>query len=147
MGSLMPDFPVLHHLLKLMSIVSVMPWNHFVLCHPLLLLPSIFPSIRVFSHESARHIRWPKYWNFSFNISPYSEYSGLISFRIHWFDLPVQGSLKNLLQHCSSKASVLQCSGFLEEINKWGKGWFHFCYWSERVFISSEIKLWHKRKH
>ena len=88
--------------------------NHLVLCCPLLLPPSIFPSIRVFSNESVLHIRWPKYWSFSFSISPSSEYSGLISFRIDWFDLfAVQGTLKNLLQYHSSKASILQCSAFL----------------------------------
>ena len=88
-----------------------MPSNHLILCRPLLLLPSIFPSIRVFSNESALRIRWPKYWSFSFNISPSSEYSGLISFRIDWLDLlVVQGTLKSLLQHHSSKTSVLQCS-------------------------------------
>ena len=90
-----------------------MPFNHLVLCCPLLLLPSIFPSIRVFSNELALHIRWPKYWSFSFSISPSSEYSGLISFRMGWFDfLTVQGSLRSLLQHHSSKASVLRCSAF-----------------------------------
>ena len=100
-------------LLKLMSIESVMPSNHLILCHPLLLLPSIVPSIRVFSNESVRHIRWPKYWSFSFSISHSSEYSGLISFRMDWLDLlAVQGTLKSLLQHHSSKASVLQCSAF-----------------------------------
>ena len=94
--------------LKLMSIESVMPSNHLDLCHPLLLLPSIFPSIRVFSNESVLHIKWPKYWSFSFSISPSSEYSGLISFRINWLDLlAVQGSLKSLLQHHSLKASIL----------------------------------------
>ena len=93
---------------KLMSIESVMPSNHPILCHPLLLLPSIFPSIRVFSKESVLHIRWPKYWSFSFGISPSNEYSGLISFRIDWLDLlAVQGTLKSLLQHHSSKASIL----------------------------------------
>ena len=98
-------------LLKLMSIESVMPSNHLILCHPLLLLPSIFPSIRVFSSESVLHVRWPKYWSFSFSISASSEYSRLISFRIDWFDLlAVQGALRNLLQHHSSKASILQCS-------------------------------------
>ena len=98
-------------LLKLMSIESVMPSNHLILCHPLVLPPSIFPSIRVFSNESVLHIMWPKYWSFS--ISPSNEYSGLISFRIDWFDLlAVQGTLKNLLQHHSSKASILQCSAF-----------------------------------
>ena len=93
--------------LKLMSIESVMPSNHLILCRPLLLLPSIFPSIRVFSDESVLHIRWPKYWSFSFSICPSNEYSGLISFRIDWFDLAVQGTLKSLLQRNSSKASVL----------------------------------------
>ena len=100
-------------LLKLMSIVSVMPSNHLILCHPLLLLPSIFPRIRVFSNESVLCIRWPKYWSFSFSISPSSEYSGLISFRMDWLDLlAVQGTLKSLLQHHSWKASILQCSAF-----------------------------------
>ena len=95
-------------LLKLMSTKLVMPFNHLILCHPLLLLPSIFPSIRVFSNESALHIRWPKYWSFSFSISPFNEYSGLISFRIDCFDLlSVHGTLKSLLQHHSSKASIL----------------------------------------
>ena len=95
-------------LLKLMSIESVMPSNHLILCHPLLLLPSIFPSIRVFSTESALCIRWPKYWSFSFSISPSNEHPGLISFRMDWLDLlEVQGTLKSLLQHRSSKASVL----------------------------------------
>ena len=89
-----------------------MPSNHLILCRPLLLLPSVFPSIRAFSSESALHIRWPKYWSFSFSISPSNEYSGLISFRIDWFDLAVQGTAKSLLQHYSSKASILQCSAF-----------------------------------
>ena len=100
-------------LLKLMSIESVMPSSHLVLCHPLLLLPSIFPSIRVFSNESALHIRWPKYWSCSLSISPSNEYLGLISFRIDWFDLlAVQGTLKSLLQYHSSKASILWHSAF-----------------------------------
>ena len=100
-------------LLKLMSIESVMPSNHLILCCPLLLLPSVCPSIRVFSNESALHIRWPKYWSFSFNISPSKEYSGLISFRMDWFDLlAVQGNLKSLLQHHSSKAPILWHSAF-----------------------------------
>ena len=100
-------------LLKLMSIESVMPSNHLNLCHPLLLLPSIFPSIRVFSNESVLCIRWPKYWSFSFSISPSNESSGLISFRIDWFDLcAIQGILKSLLQHHSSKVSILQHSSF-----------------------------------
>ena len=100
-------------LLKLMSTESVMPSNHLILCHPLLLLPSIFPSIRVFSNKSALRIRWPKYWSFSFSISPTKEYSGLISFRMDWFDLlAVQGILKTLFQHHSSEASILRRSGF-----------------------------------
>ena len=100
-------------LLKLMSIESVMPSSQLILCHPLLLLPSIFPSIRVFSNESVLCIGWPKYWNFSFSISPSNEYSGLNFFRIVWFDvLAVQGTLKSLLQHHSSKASILQHSAF-----------------------------------
>ena len=100
--------------IKLMSIESVMPSNHLILCRPLLLLPSIFPSIRVFSNELALRIRWPKYWSFSFTISPSSEYSGLISFRIDGFDFPaVQGPLKNLLHRYNLKASVLRCSAFL----------------------------------
>ena len=98
---------------KPMSNELVMPPNHLILCHPLLLLPSIFPSIRVFSNESALHIRWPKYWSFSFNISPTSEYPGLIYFRMDWLDLlAVQGTLKSLLQHHSSKASIPLCSAF-----------------------------------
>ena len=98
---------------KLMCIVSVMPSDHLILCHPLLLLPSIFPNIRVFSSESVLHIRWPKYWSFSFSISLSNEYPGLISFRKDWLDLlAVQGTLKSLLQHHSSKASILWCSAF-----------------------------------
>ena len=98
---------------KPMSIESVMPSNHLILCHPLLLLPSIFPSIRIFSNESDLRIRWPKYWSFSFNISPSNEYPGLISFRMGWLDLlAVQGTIKSLLQHHSSKALILQCSAF-----------------------------------
>ena len=100
-------------LLRLMPIESVMPANHLILCCPLLLLPSIFPSIRIFTNESALHIRWPKYWSFSLNISPSSEYSRQISFRMHCLDLlEVQGTLKRLLQHHSSKASILQHSAF-----------------------------------
>ena len=100
-------------LLKLMPIESVIPSNHLILCQPLLLQPSIFPSIRAFSNESLLHIRWPKYWRFSFSISPFNEYSGLISFRIDWFDLlAVQGTLKSLLQHHSSKGSIPWCSAF-----------------------------------
>ena len=100
-------------LLRLMSIELVMPSNHLILCHPFLLLPSVFPSIRVFSNESVLHIRWPKYWSFGFNISPSNEYSGLISMSMNWFVLLiVQGTLKSLLQHHSSKASILQHSTF-----------------------------------
>ena len=112
----MPDFPVLHHHLELAQ--THVHWvgdaiQHLILCHPLLLLPSIFPSIRVFSSKLALCIRWPKYWGFSFIISPSNVYSGLISFRIDWLDLlAVQGTLKSLPQHHSSKASVLQCSAF-----------------------------------
>ena len=98
--------------LKLTSIKSVMPSNHLILCHPLLPLPSIFLSIRVFSKESVLCIGWPKYWSFRFSISPSNEYSGLISFRIDWFDLAVQGTLKSLLQHYSSEASIIWCSAF-----------------------------------
>ena len=109
----MPGFPVLTNsrsLLKLMSIKLVMPSKHLIFCRPLLLPPSIFPSIRVFLNESVLHIRWPKYWSFSFNISPSNEHSGLVSLRIDL--LAVQGTLKSLLQHHSSKASVLWCSAF-----------------------------------
>ena len=105
------SFTISRSLLKLMSIESVIPSNHPILCHPLLLLPSIFPSIRVFSSELALPIRWPKYWSFSF--SPSNEYSGLLYFRIDWFDLlAIQGTLKSILQHHSSKALILQCSTF-----------------------------------
>ena len=112
-----PGFPVLHHLPELaqtlVSIELVMPFNCLILCHPLLLLPSVFPSIRVFSSESALLIWWPAYWSVSFSISPSSEYSGLISFRTDWFDLlSVQGNLKSLPQHQSSGASILWRSAF-----------------------------------
>ena len=101
------------HLLKLMSIASVMPSSHLILCHPLLLQPSVFPKIRVFSNESALCIRWPKYWNFSFSISLSNEYLGLISIRMAWLDLlAVQGTLKSLLQHHSTKTSILRHSAF-----------------------------------
>ena len=107
------SFTVLWSLLKLMSIVSVMPSNHLILCRPFFLLASVFPSIGVFSNESALHIRWPKYWIFSISISLSNEYSGLISFRIDWFHLlAIQGALKSLLQHHNLKASILQCSPF-----------------------------------
>ena len=99
--------------LKLMSIESVMTSSHFILCHPFLLLPSIFPSIRVFSNESVLHTRWPKYWSFSLSIDPSNDYSGLISFRMDWLDLlAVQGTLKSLLQHHSLKTSIIRCSAF-----------------------------------
>ena len=108
------SFTISWSLLKLMCIELVMPYNPLILCHPLLLLPSIFPSNRVFSNESALHIRWPKYWSLRFGISPSSKYSGLTSFRMDWLDLlAVQGILKSLLQHHSSKASVFHCSAFL----------------------------------
>ena len=116
MNRSVPGLPVHHQLpesTKTMSIESVMPSNHLILYRPLLLLPSIFPSIRVFSNESALRITWPKYWSVRFNISPSNEYSGLISFRMDWLDLlAIQGTLKSLLQHHSSKASILQCSAF-----------------------------------
>ena len=112
----MPGSSVLHYLwilLKLMSIGSVMPSNHLILCRPFLLPPSMFPSIRVFSNESGLCIRWPKYWSFSFSLSPSNEHSGLISFRVNWLNLlAFQGTLKSLLQNHSSKASILQCSAF-----------------------------------
>ena len=111
-----PSLPVHHQLpefTKLISIESVMSSNHLIPCRPLLFLPSIFPSIRVFSNESALRITWPKYWGFSFYISPSNEHPGLISFRMDWLDLlTVQGTLKSLLQHHSSKASILRCSAF-----------------------------------
>ena len=107
------SFTISQNFLKLMTFESVMPSNHLILCHPLLLLPSIFPSIRVFSNEWALCIRWPKYWSFNFSISPSKEYSGLISFRMDWFDLlAVQQTLKSLLQHHSSKASILRHLAF-----------------------------------
>ena len=107
------SFTISRCLLKFISIRSVMPSNHLILCHPLFLLPSIFPSIRIFSNASALHTRWPKYWSFHFNISPSNEYSGLISFRTDWFDiLAVQGTLKSLLQHHGSKAWILRCTAF-----------------------------------
>ena len=125
-------------LLKLMSIELVIPSNHLILCHPLLLLPSIFPSIRVFSNESVLCIRWPKYWSFSFSISPSNEYSGLISFRMDWLDvLAVQGTLNSLLQHHSSKASILWCSAFfisptLTSIHD---------YWKNHSFVGKAMSL------
>ena len=116
MNCSMPSLPVHHQLLAFTQThvhEPVMPSNHLILCRPLFLLPSIFPSISVFSNELALHIRWPKYWSFSFSICPSNEYSGLISFRIDWFDLlAVKGTLKSLLQRHSSKASILRCSAF-----------------------------------
>ena len=118
----MPDSSVLHCLLEFMSTESVMLSNHLILCHPVLLLPLIFPSIRVFSNELALHVRWPKYWSFSFSISSSNEYSGLISFKTDWFDLlAVQGTLNSLLQHHSSKASVKVANkDFLEAAEREG---------------------------
>ena len=111
-----PGLPVHHQIpesKKPMSFESVMPSNHLILCHPLLFLPSILPSIRVFSNESTLRMKWPKYWSFSFSISPSNEHPGLISYRMDWLDLfAVQGTLKSLLQHHSSKASILKCSAF-----------------------------------
>ena len=139
MSCSIPGFPVLHRLpelLKLMFIVSVMPSNHLILCRPLLLLPSIFPSIRVFDNELALCIRWSKNWSFSFSISPYSEYSGLISFRIDWFDLlAVQGILKSLLQHQSSKESILWLLAFFMvqlSHDSWSK--YVHDYWENHSF-------------
>ena len=130
-------------LLKLMSIKLVMPSNHLILCHPLFLLPSIFPSIRVFSNGLALHIRWPKYWSFSFSISPSNGYSGLISFRMDWLDLlAVQGPLKSLPQHHSSKASILCSSAFLmvqlsHPYMTTGKT----IAWTRRIFVGKVISL------
>ena len=119
MNHSMPGLPVHHQLpefTQTMSTESVIPSNHLILCHPLLLQPSIFPSLRVFSNESALCIRWPKYWSFSFNIRPSNEHPGLISFKMDWLDLPaVQWTLKSLLQHHSSKASILQRSAFYSQ--------------------------------
>ena len=107
------SFTISLSLLKLKSIESALPSNHCILCHPLLFLPSVLPNIMVFSNESALYIKWPKYWSFSLSISPSNEHPGLVSFRMDWLDLlAVQGTLKSLLQHHSSKASILQCSGF-----------------------------------
>ena len=126
MGCITPGFPVLQYLLEfaqVMSIDSVMLSNHLILCHPLLLLPLVSPSIGVFFNELALWIRWPKYWSFSFSISPSSEYSGFISFRIDWFDLlAIQGTLKSRLQHYNLKTSLFQCWAFFMVqllIRKW----------------------------
>ena len=114
----MSGFPVLHHVLRLLNLMSielVMPSDHLVLCRSLLLLPAVFPSIRVFSNESALHVKWPQYWSFNFSLSPSSEYSGLISFRMDWYHfLAVQKTLKSLLQNDSSKAPIIRCSTFLQ---------------------------------
>ena len=114
------SFTMSQRVLKLMSTESVMPFSHLTLCHPLLLLPSLFPRIRVFSSESTLHIRWPKYWSFSFSISPSNEYSGLVSFRMDWLDLlAVQGTLKSLLQHHSSKATILwHLAFFMDQLSR-----------------------------
>ena len=139
-------------LLKLMSIESVMPSNHLILCHPLLFLASIFPSIRVFSNKSVFHIRWPKYWSFSFSISPSNEYSGLISFRMDWLDLlAVQGTLKSLFQHNSSKASIhsksfFTCYPFLMLICYIGKRFlvkYKLSLYGVCVYIHTYIYIWH----
>ena len=124
------SFTVSWSLLKLMSTESVMPSNHLILCHPLLLLPSVFPTIRVFSSESAVHIRWPEYWSFNFGISPSDEDSEFISFRIDWFDLPVvQGTVRSLLQHYSSKAWILRHSAiFIVQLS-------HPYYWKNHSFL------------
>ena len=128
-----------HRAGSLMSIKSVMPSNHLILCHPLLLPPSIFPSIWVFSNESVLCIRWPEDWSFNFSISPSNEYSGLISFRMDWFDLfAVQGTLKSLLQHRSSRASILQRSHILKG-KKWLLSWFLFFFYFS--FLKLEIRL------
>ena len=124
-----PVFSISRSLLKLMCTESVIPSNHLILCYPLLLLPSVFPRIRVFSSESALCNRCPKYWSFS--ISPSNEYSGLISFRTDWFDLAVQGTLKSLLQHCSSKVSVLLCSASL-----WSTSYSIYGSWKNHSFDS-----------
>ena len=129
------SFTISWSLLKLMSLESVMSSNHLTLCYPLLLLPSIFPSIRVFSNESVLCIRWPKYWSFSFSISPSNECSGLISFRIDWFDLlAVQGTLKSLLQHHSSKASILQHS----QLSLWSNSHI-YDYWKTHSFDYTDL--------
>ena len=137
----MPDFPVLHFIswgfLKLMSIESMVLSNHLILCQPLL-LPSILPSIRVFSSESALRIRWSKYWSFSFSISPSNEYSGMISFRVDWLDLAVQGTLKSLLQCHSLKASILRCSAFFMVQLSIQLILHPACIW-----VYTELTLWH----
>ena len=124
-------------LLKLMFIESMMPFNYLILCHPLLLLSSIFPNIRIFSNESVLHIRWPKYWSFSFRISPSDEYLGLISFRTDWFDLlVVEGTLKSLLQHHSSKASILCSTFFIVQLTS-----IHVC-WKNHSIDYADLCQW-----
>ena len=137
------SFTIFRSLHKLMSIESVVPFNHLILCHPLLLLPSIFPSIRVFSNESALCISWWKFWSFSFNISTFNEYLGLISFRIDWFDLlAVQGTLKSLLQYPSAKASVLQCSAFfMVQLSHPYLTTGKTIAWTRRTFVGKVISL------
>ena len=145
MSLLFLSFTISQSLLKLISTESVMPSNHLILCHPLLLLPSIFPSIRVFSDESALCIRWPKYWSFGFSISSSNEYSGLISFRIDWFDiLAVQGALKSLLQHHSVKALIFQCSAFTSVHDYWkNHSWFFYLTLSLRINYQIIIPMSH----
>ena len=135
-------------LLKLMSIELVMPSNHLIFCHPLLLLPSIFASIRVFSNESVLHIRWAKYWSFSFSISPSNEYSEMISLRMDWLDLlAVQGTLKSLFQHHSSKTSILQCSAFFlfKKFFNWFFNWRIIALQNFIVFY--QTSTWISRKY
>ena len=141
-----PGLPIHNHLqslLKPLSIKSVMPSNHLVLCHPLLLLSLIFPGLRVFSNEPPLFIRGPKYWSFSFSINPSKEYSGLISFRIHWFDLlAVQGTLKSLLQHHSSKASILLCSAvFIVQLSHPYMTTGKTIAWTIWIFVSKVMSL------
>ena len=151
MGYSMPDSFVLHYLpslLKFMSIESVMLSNYLILCHPLLLLPSVFPSIRVFSNESTLHIRWPKYWSFSFSIILSNEYSGWISFKIDWFHLlAVRGTLKSLLQHHSSKVSI---SSNVPRVNSWTRSWrecaISFVLKKKRA-LEDETAGWHHRSN
>ena len=136
-------------LLKLMSIESVMLSNHLILCYPLVLLPSIFPSIRVFSNESALCIRWPKYWSFSFSISPSNEHPGLTSFRMDWLDLlAVQGTLKSLLQHHSSKTSILWCSAFfIVQLSHPHMTTGKIIALSRQTFVGRVVSLWYWHKN
>ena len=138
-----PEFTSFQSLLKLMSTELVMPSNHLILCHPpLLLLPSIFPGIRVFSNESVLRIRWPKYWSFSFSISPSNEYSGLVSSRMDWLDLlTVQGTLRSLLQHHSSKASILWCSAFFSTLISIHDYWKKTIALTRQTFVGKVMSL------